>query len=94
VGWGAAAGPAVLDERLRRRFERAVRGVAVGGAALIGAIVATLLVPGGVPRPLAWQAGLAAGLVVGLVSAPRPRPTPTEWSLGAGALCVAAGWLR
>ncbi len=93
IGWGWRAGPAVLDRPLRLRFERAIALLTLLGTALIGAIVAVLLVPGGVPRPLAWQATLAAGLMVGLGSAVRPRPSPVEWALGAGALCVAASWL-
>jgi PTS system mannose-specific IID component len=94
VGLGWRAGPAVLDERLRRQLDAAARLLAAGGAALVGAVVAALLVPGGQPRPLVWQATLAAGLVVGLIGASRPRPTPTEWALGAGALCLVAAWLR
>ncbi len=90
VDWGYREGPAVLGERLRRRFERTTRLLAVLGTALVGATIAALLVPGGEPRPLPFQAVLAAGLGAGLVVAQRPRLTPTQWALGAGALCVAA----
>jgi PTS system mannose-specific IID component len=94
IGWGLGAGPAVVDDAFRRRFERVIRGLGIAGAALIGAIVAVLLVPDGQPRPLVWQATLGAGLTLGLLSAPRPRPSPTEWAVGVGALCVIAGWMR
>ena len=94
VGWGYRAGPEVLGPGLRRNFERLTRLLCVSGAALVGVIVAWLLVPGGEPRPLVFQAVLAAGLGLGLVTAQRPRPSPTEWALGAGALCVAATWFR
>ncbi len=93
VGWGWRAGPAVLDERLRRRFESAIRLLVLLGTAGIGAIVATLLVPGGIPRPWSWQATLGAGLVMGLLSAQRPRPSPVEWALGVGALSLVAAWM-
>ncbi len=94
VGWGYRAGPAVMGETLKRRFTRLVTALCVLGCMLIGAIVAWLLVPAGLPRPLAWQAALAAGLGVGLVAAQRPRPSPTEWALGGGLLCVIAVWNR
>ncbi len=76
VGWGYREGPAVFGEALRRRLDRTTR----------------LLVPGGIPRTLTFQATLAAGLGVGLIVSQRPRPSPTEWALGAGALCVAAAF--
>ncbi len=93
VGWGWRAGAAVLDDTLRRRFEGAIRLLALLGTIAIGAVVAALLVPAGYPRPLAWQATLAGGLVMGLLSAPRPRPSPVEWALGGGVLCLVAAWL-
>jgi len=58
------------------------------GAALTGVIVATMIVPGGMPRPIVFQVSLIAGLGVGLVGAQRGRPSPTEWALGVGALCL------
>lgn len=92
VGWGWREGPAVLGERLRGRFEHAIRWLALAGTAAIGVIVALLLVPNGYPRPLAWQATLTAGLVTGLLTAQRPRPTPVEWALGGGVLALLAAW--
>jgi len=94
LGWGYREGPAVLDERLRGRLDRLIRLFGMGGAMLIGVLVATLLVPGGEPRPIVFQATLAAGLGLGFVAAQRPRPSPTQWALGVGALCVAAAWLH
>ena len=94
VGWGYRQGPEVLGSPLRLRLEEMVRRSSAVGAALIGLIVATVLVPGGSPRPMVFQAALGAGLVFGLMTAQRPRPSPTEWALGAGALCIVAAWLR
>ena len=94
VGWGYREGPQVLGTTLRRRLEQLVRGSSALGAALIGMIVATVLVPAGDPRPLVYQATLAAGLVLGLLVAQRARPSPTEWALGVGALCIVAAWTR
>ena len=61
---------------------------------LVGVMTAWLMVPGGQPRPVVFQAVLAAGLGLGLVAGTRPRPSPTEWALGAGLLCVVATWFR
>jgi mannose/fructose/N-acetylgalactosamine-specific phosphotransferase system component IID len=94
VGWGYRDGPAVLGEPVRRRFEAFTRATCVLGAGLVGVVTAVLLAPGGTPRPLVFQAVLAAGLGAGLVTAQRPRPSPTEWALGAGVICVAATWFR
>jgi mannose/fructose/N-acetylgalactosamine-specific phosphotransferase system component IID len=94
VGWGYAAGPAVLGAGLRERLERTTRLLSQLGAALVGVLVAALLVPGGDPQPVAFQAILAAGLTIGLVTAQRPRPSPTQWALGAGILCIVAVWFR
>ncbi|MBI5709753.1 MAG: PTS system mannose/fructose/sorbose family transporter subunit IID [Candidatus Eisenbacteria bacterium] len=94
VGWGYRAGPEVMSGVVRRRFERLTAALGVLGAALVGVTTAFLLAPGGDPRPLVFQVGLAAGLGLGLVAAQRPRPSPTEWALGVGALCLAATWLR
>ena len=92
VGWGYREGPAVLGEGLRRRIERLTRLLALLGTAVAGVTIAALLVPGGVARPLPFQAALAAGLRTGLIVAQRSRPSPTEWALGAGALCVVAAF--
>lgn len=94
VGWGYSAGTAVLDPAQRRRFERLTGTLALLGTMLVGVTTAWLLVPGGEPRPLVFQAVFAAGFCLGLVAAARPRPSPTEWALGMGALCVAATWFR
>jgi PTS system mannose-specific IID component len=94
VEWGYREGPEVLGTPLRARLEELVRGLGALGAALVGLIVAIVLVPGGNPRPLVFQAALAAGLVLGMLTAQRPRPSPTEWALGIGALCIVAGWVR
>jgi len=94
VEWGYREGPQVLGPTLRGRLEELVRGLGALGAALIGLIVATALVPRGDPRPLVYQATLAAGLVLGLLVAQRARPSPTEWALGVGALCIVAAWTR
>ena len=94
VAWGYAHGADVLSGGLRGRLERAVRTLSTLGAGLVGVVVASLLVPGGAPQSLPFQATLCGGLVLGLVSAQRARPTPTHWSLGAGALCLAAAWIR
>jgi PTS system mannose-specific IID component len=88
VGWGYRLGPAVLSDPLRHRLALLTRVLGVLGAALTGVIVATMIVPGGVPRPIVFQVSLIAGLGVGLVSAQRGRPSPTEWALGVGALCL------
>lgn len=92
VAWGYRAGPSVMGDALRRRITTLVTALCVLGCITIGAVVAWLLVPYGQPRPLAWQAALAAGMGVGLVAAQRPRPSPTEWAIGAGVLCLAAVW--
>lgn len=94
VRWGYARGPEVLDERLRRRLQTTIRYLNSAGAALIGVLVAVLLVPGGAPRPLRFQMLFALGLGIGLVGARRARPSPTEWALAVGAVCVAASWAR
>jgi mannose PTS system EIID component len=94
VGWGYREGPAVLGSALRPRLEALVRGLGSLGAVLVGLIVAVALVPGGEARPLPYQASLAAGLVLGVITAQRARPSPTEWALGAGALCLVAAWMR
>jgi len=94
VGWGYRSGTAVLDQAQRRRFERLTGYLALLGTMLAGLTTAWLLVPGGEPRPLVFQAVFVAGLGLGLVSAARPRPSPTEWALGVGVLCVAATWFR
>ncbi len=92
VFWGYRLGPKVLSGELRPRLERLVHAWAIIGAAAVGSIVALLLVPGGTPRPLAFQLVLACGLGLGLVAAQRVRPSPTEWALGAGVLCLILAW--
>jgi PTS system mannose-specific IID component len=94
VTWGYRLGAEVLSTGLRGRLERAVRTTSTFGAALVGLVVAALLVPGGVPQSLTFQATLAGGLTLGLITAQHARPTPTHWALGAGALCMAAAWFR
>ena len=94
VAWGYRAGPAVLGGSTRARLERLTRWLHVLGCLVVGVAVAWLLVPGGQPRPLVFQATLAAGLGLGLVTAQRARPSPTEWALGVGALAVIATWHR
>ncbi|HTK32600.1 MAG TPA: PTS system mannose/fructose/sorbose family transporter subunit IID [Candidatus Saccharimonadaceae bacterium] len=94
IGLGYRLGPAVLDDALRRRLDRLTRALCMGGAIIVGVLVAALLVPGGEPRPLVFQVTLTAGLGLGFVAAQRPRPSPTQWALGAGVLCLAATWWR
>jgi PTS system mannose-specific IID component len=94
VGWGWHRGPEVLDDAFRRRVERLVANLAVLGCGATGVLVALILVPSAGPRPIVFQAALAAGLAVGFVTAQRARPSPTQWALGAGALCVLATWFR
>jgi PTS system mannose-specific IID component len=94
VAWGYRLGAGVLSEGLRGRLERAVRTTATLGAALVGLVVAALLVPGGMPQSLTFQATLAGGLTLGLITAQRARPTPTHWALGAGVLCMVAAWFH
>src|SRR5262245_12725870 len=94
VAFGYAHGAEVLSGGLRGRLERAVRGFSTLGAALVGVVVAQLLVPGGQPQSLPFQATLCGGLVLGLLTAQRARPSPTHWSLGAAVLCLAAAWFR
>lgn len=93
VVWGYREGPAVWGGGLRGRLETLRRVLIVGGAGLVGVVVAVLLAPGGAPRPLGMQLLLSLGLGVGLIVAQRPRPTPTELALGVGALALAVGWL-
>lgn len=94
VGWGYAKGPAVLGGRLRGLLEGAVTALAYAAVIVLGVAVAWALAPGGVPRPIAVQSALAAGLGLGLLSAQRARPSPTQWALGVGALVLLASWLQ
>lgn len=94
VAVGYRLGAEVLSGGLRGRLERAVRTTSTFGAALVGLVVAALLVPRGMPQSLPFQATLAGGLTLGLITAQHARPTPTQWALGAGALCMAAAWFR
>ena len=91
VGIGHAEGPAVLGGGLRGRLEALVRRVSLLGCAVIGILAAVLLVPGGAPGTLTFQATFLGGLMFGMMAALRPRPSPTQWALGLGALCVLAG---
>ncbi len=94
VFWGYRAGTAVLEPRLRGRFERLTEVLAVTGAVLAGVTTAWLLAPAGQPRPLVFEAVLVAGLGLGFVVGLKPRPSLAEWALGAGVLCVVAAWFR
>lgn len=94
VGWGYRQGPAVLGQGLRERLEGMVRLISRLGAALVGVLVAALLVPAGDPQGVAFQATLAGGLALGLLTAQAVRPSPTQYALGVGALCLAAVWFR
>ena len=94
VAWGYRQGPGVLGQGMRERLERLVDSLAVLGAALVGVVVAAVLVPGGEPQSLAFQATLAGGLVLGLLTAQYPRPSPTLYALGVGALCLVVAWYR
>jgi PTS system mannose-specific IID component len=94
IGWGYREGPTVLGDRLRQNLEGLTGMLAALGAALIGVLMALLLAGGGNPRPVVFQITLAAGLGVGFLAAQRSRPSPTEWALGSGVLCLAAGWFR
>jgi mannose/fructose/N-acetylgalactosamine-specific phosphotransferase system component IID len=94
VRWGYAHGPAVLDDELRRRVSRFVRWLGLAGSALVGVVVAEMLVPGGQPRLISFQVLLAGGLGLGIIAAQRSRPSPTQWALGLGGLCVLATWFR
>jgi hypothetical protein len=94
VGLGYRLGPTVLSGDLRLRLERMVYAWTLVGVASIGVIVAVLLAPGGVARPLMFQLTLATGLAIGLVAAQRVRPSPTEWAFGAGALSLIVAWQR
>lgn len=89
---GFRHGPAVLGEATRARFEALVGRLSLMGCAVIGVLVAVLLAPEGIPRPMPWQAALVGGLLFGLLAALRSRPSPVQWALGLGALCVVAGW--
>jgi PTS system mannose-specific IID component len=94
VGIGYRAGPAVLGGALRTRLETVVRRLALIGCGVLGILVATLLLPPGEPRRVAWQAALLGGLLFGSIAALRSRPSPTQWALGLGVLCLAAAWHR
>jgi PTS system mannose-specific IID component len=92
--WGYERGPEVLDAALRSRLQRAIRTLGIAGTAVIGILIAVLLLPGGQPRPFAFQALFAAGLGFGLLVARRARPSPTEWALVSGAVALIAAWTR
>jgi PTS system mannose-specific IID component len=92
VGWGYRAGPGVLGDALRDRFQILIRLLALGGAVLVGVLAAVFLVPGGEPAPLVFQASLAAGLTLGLIAARRSRPSPTEYGIALCVMSVVAAW--
>jgi hypothetical protein len=92
IGIGYRAGPGVLGGALRDRLEGLVRRIAVLGCGVLGMLVATLLLPPGSERTVAWQATLLGGLLFGSITALRSRPSPTQWALGLGALCLVAAW--
>jgi len=94
VRWGYVQGPAVLDDVLRRRVSGFVRWLALAGSALVGVVVAEMLVPGGQPRLVSFQVLLAGGLALGIIAAQRSRPSPTQWALGLGGLCALATWFH
>src|SRR5436309_2962510 len=93
LGWAWCLAP-VLGRGLRERLERLVSLLSEFGAALVGVVVAALLVPGGEPQSLTFQVTLAGGLALGLVAAQRARPSATPVALGAGVLCLVAAWFR
>jgi mannose PTS system EIID component len=94
VAWGYREGPAVLGQGLRSRLEGLVHVLSLLGAALVGVVVAALLVPGGEPQTLTFQATLAGGLALGMLTARAVRPSATHYALGVGGLCMAAVWFR
>ncbi len=88
VRWGYAEGPAIASGPLRGRLEGLIGALSRSGALLVGAVMACLMVPNGVPRSATFQLLLAGGLAVGLAGAQRGRPSPTEWALGVVALAL------
>jgi len=94
VRWGYQRGPEVLSAPLRGRFERLGTALCVVGVALIGVLVAVLLVPGGRVQQVTYQVALVAGLGLGLLAAQRARPSPSEWAFVIGAGCIAVVWSR
>jgi PTS system mannose-specific IID component len=94
VHWGYARGPAVLGEGLRENLDALVTRLGIMGSALVGVLIAMLLVPGGDPRGVTFQVLLMAGLVLGLMTTVRARPTPAQWALGLGLLSLLAAWMR
>ncbi len=92
VWMGYRAGPGVLSARLRARIQSAIGALSSLAVASCGLLVAVLLVPGPLLRPLGVQAALVAGMVAGLATAARPRPSATQWALVLGGLCVALTW--
>jgi len=94
VGWGYRQGPSVLSGDLRMRLERMIGVWSLMGVAAVGATVAVILVPDGIPRPVLFQIVFVSGLAFGLIAAQRVRPSPTEWALGAGVVSLIAAWPR
>jgi MYXO-CTERM domain-containing protein len=94
VGWGYREGPAVAGGKLRVRFERLTWLLCLGGAALVGLVLACLMVPAGLPQPVGYQLLLATGMMLGLIGAQRARPSPTEWALALVGLALVVAWRR
>ena len=92
VWMGYRAGPAVFSPAVRARLQTATGWMSSLAVIACGLLVAVLLVPGPVLRPIGVQAALVAGMVAGLLTAARPRPTATQWGLVLGGLCIALNW--
>lgn len=92
VGWGYRHGTAVMGGAVRPRLEALRHGLMIGGVALVGVLLAALIAPQGVPRPLPFQLALGGGLAFGFIAAQRARPSPTEWALVIGAAALGAAW--
>jgi len=80
VAWGYREGPTAAGGARRVTLERLTWVLCLGGAVLVGVVLAGLMVTAGMPRPLSHQVRLAAGLALGLLTAQRVRPSPTEWA--------------
>jgi len=93
VGWGYRNGPAVLAV-LRPRLDGLTGVLGAAGAAVVGVVIALMLIPGGFPRAPGFQVLFAVGLGFGLLAAQRARPSPTTWALGVGVLAMATIWFR
>ncbi len=94
VGWGYRQGPEIMGPRLRGALERLAGLLTLAGCVVLGVLTAQFIAPGATLHPLIFQVVLVAGIGIGFVVSQRPRPSATEWSLGAAALCLLAGWTR